>query len=42
MLATNKPTETKLKNLLRDLLVPGKEKIQVLFIKDFLQKAPLI
>ena len=42
ILATNRSTETRLKNLLRDLLVPDREKIQVAFVKDFLAAAPAI
>ena len=40
MIATNRETEARLKNLLRDLLVPDKESIQVVFIKDFLASPP--
>ena len=42
ILATNRSTETRLKNLLRDLLVPDREKIQVAFVKDFLADPPAI
>jgi DNA-binding PadR family transcriptional regulator len=40
ILATNRSTETRLKNLLRDLLVPDREAIQVAFVKDFLANPP--
>ncbi|KMY65609.1 hypothetical protein AAU61_21350 [Desulfocarbo indianensis] len=40
ILATNRSTETRLKNLLRNLLVPDREAIQVAFVKDFLANPP--
>ena len=42
ILATNRSTETRLKNLLRDLLIPDREKIQVAFVKDFLADPPAL
>ena len=42
MIATNRETETKLKEQLRDLLVPDREAIQVAFAKDFLSSPPAI
>ena len=42
ILATNRSTETRLKNLLRDLLIPDREKIQVAFVKDFLTDPPAL
>ena len=40
MLATNRATEQKLKKLLRDLLVPNRDDIRILYIKDFLSDPP--
>ena len=40
VLTTNRETEIRLKKILKDLLVPDKENIQVLFAKDFLNKPP--
>ena len=42
MIATNKETELKLKNLLRDLLVPDRENIQIKLAKDFLADPPTL
>jgi CBS domain-containing protein len=40
MLATNKETELKIKLLLKDLLIPNRQDIQVRFAKDFLKSPP--
>ena len=42
VLATNRETEIKLKNILRDLLVPDKENLKIIFVKDFLSTPPSI
>ena len=42
MLATNRTAEVKIKNLLRDLLIPNKDQIEVMFIKDFLRAPPAV
>ncbi len=41
MLATNKEAEIKIRTVLNDVRLPGKEKVQVYFIKDFLSKNPI-
>jgi hypothetical protein len=42
MLATNRETEIKIKGILKDLLVPGRESIKVKYAKDFLGDPPEI
>ena len=42
MVATNKPTEIKLSKMLEDYLIPNREKIQIVFAKDFLKNLPAI
>ena len=42
MIATNPETETKLKEMLRDLLVPDRENIKVSLAKDFLSDPPIL
>lgn len=42
MIATNRETEAKINDMLRDLLVPDKENIRVMFVKDFLASPPSI
>ena len=40
--ATNRETEIRIKEMLKDLLVPDKENIRVLFAKDFLENPPIL
>ena len=42
IVATNRETEIRIKEMLKDLLVPDKENIQVFFAKDFLSNPPII
>ena len=42
MLATNRETEIRIRERLRDLLIPDREKIRVLFVKDFLHHPPIL
>jgi hypothetical protein len=42
MLATNREAEARLKNLLRDLLVPDRAEIRIILAKDFLANPPVI
>jgi hypothetical protein len=42
VVATNPETEIRLKELLYDLLIPGKENIRILFVKDFLNNPPIL
>ena len=42
VLTTNRETEIMVKNILKDLLVPDKENIKVLFAKDFLNNPPIL
>lgn len=41
MIATNKDAEVKIRNILSSVTIPGKEKVQVWFIKDFLSSNPI-
>ena len=41
IISTNPATDIKIKEILKDLLVPDKEKIQVISAKDFLGSHPL-
>jgi hypothetical protein len=40
MVCTNRETEIKIKQLLRELMIPNRENIRVLFAKDFLANPP--
>ena len=40
VLTTNRETEIKIREMIRDLLIPDKENIRVLFVKDFLVNPP--
>jgi len=40
MVATNKETEIKIKEFLKDLIMPDKENIQICYVKDFLKNPP--
>ena len=42
VLTTNKETEIKITETLKDLLIPDKERIQILYVKDFLKNPPSI
>jgi hypothetical protein len=42
VVATNPETEIRLKEMLYDLLVPAKENIKILFVKDFLNDPPIL
>ena len=42
MVATNRETEIRIKEMLKDLLVPDKENIRVIFAKDFLENPPIL
>jgi DNA-binding PadR family transcriptional regulator len=42
MLATNKETELRLKQMLAETLAPNREQIKVLFVKDFMKSLPTI
>jgi len=42
MIATNRETEIKIRERLKELLVPDRENIQVLFVKDFLHHPPAL
>ena len=42
MLATNRAAEIKLKQILAEILVPNREQIKVLFVKDFMKSPPAI
>jgi hypothetical protein len=42
MVATNRETEIKIKEMLKDLLVPDRENIRVIFAKDFLENPPML
>ena len=42
VLTTNRKTEIMIKNVLKDLLVPDRENIQVFFAKDFLTNPPFL
>ena len=40
VITTNRETEIKIKEMLKNLLIPNREEIQVLFAKDFLSNPP--
>jgi len=42
MVATNPETEIRIKAMLKELLIPDREKIQVIFVKDFLNNPPIL
>jgi hypothetical protein len=42
VVTTNPETEIRTKEMLKDLLVPDKENIRVLFVKDFLNNPPIL
>ena len=42
MIATNRETEIRIRERLRELLIPDREKIRVLFVKDFLHHPPIL
>jgi hypothetical protein len=42
VVSTNPETEIRIKEMLKDLLVPDKENIRVLFVKDFLNNPPVL
>ena len=42
VLTTNRETEIRIKEILKDLLVPDKKNIHVFFAKDFLNNPPVI
>ena len=42
VVTTNPETEIRTKEMLNDLLVPDKENIHILFVKDFLNNPPII
>ena len=41
MVTTNRETEIRIKEMLKDLLIPDKENIQIFFVKDFLNNPPI-
>jgi hypothetical protein len=42
VVTTNPETEIRTKEMLKDLLVPDKENIHILFVKDFLNNPPIL
>ena len=42
VVTTNPETEIRIKEILKDLLIPDKENIHVFFVKDFLNNPPII
>lgn len=42
VVTTNRETEIRIRRKLRDLLIPDKEKIQIIFAKDFLNNLPAL
>ena len=42
MVATNKETEIKIKEMLKELLIPDRESINISYVKDFLKNTPAI
>jgi len=40
MVTTNQETEIRIREILKDLLIPDKEKIRVIFVRDFLKDLP--
>jgi hypothetical protein len=42
MLATNRETEIKIRDIIKDLLIPDREAINVMYVKDFLAAPPEI
>jgi hypothetical protein len=42
VVTTNKDTELRIRDFLKDLIIPDKEKIQVVFVKDFLADPPAL
>jgi hypothetical protein len=41
-LATNRETEILIREILKENFLPDREKIQVAFVKDFLQSPPIL
>jgi hypothetical protein len=39
---TNPETEIRIKEMLKDLLIPDKENIHIRFVKDFLKNPPIL
>ena len=42
VVTTNRETEIRIKEFLKDLLIPDKENIRVVFAKDFLNNPPIL
>jgi predicted transcriptional regulator len=42
MVTTNPETEIRIKDLSRDLLIPDKENIHIIYVKDFLKNPPIL
>jgi hypothetical protein len=42
VVTTNPETEIRIKEMLKDLLIPNKENIHILFVKDFLNNPPIL
>ena len=42
VVTTNPETEIRTKEMLKDLVVPDKENIHILFVKDFLSNPPIL
>ena len=42
VVTTNRETEIRIKEMLKDLLIPDKENIRVVFAKDFLTNPPIL
>ena len=42
VVTTNRETEIRIKEMLKDLLIPDKENIRVVFAKDFLNNPPIL
>jgi hypothetical protein len=42
VITTNRETEIRIKEILKDLIVPDRENIRLAFVKDFLSNPPII
>ena len=42
VVTTNRETEIRIKEFLKDLLIPDKENIRIVFAKDFLNNPPIL
>jgi hypothetical protein len=42
MVTTNRDTEIRIRDFLKDLIIPDKEQIQIIFVKDFLNNPPAL